>query len=166
MAERRDIVGLPNWSVNSDGIVRHHWKIQPITNQLAGLPTVDLTADYLGPIPSPGCVEDCPRCLWMNDSHMGKNAAPIRFLGDPTGRPAAHKYSTLRLLDEVVLLAFDRPPGNWRTARPYYIDGSPWKAPGVPNCRADNLKWWEDVQAAKDIEFINFKRQQGLRGAA
>src|ERR1700722_11702119 len=50
--ERRKVTGAQGWEVNSQGVAYKHRHIQPITDELAGLPTLDLGKDYKGPIPS------------------------------------------------------------------------------------------------------------------
>ncbi|WP_141120196.1 hypothetical protein [Mycobacterium malmoense] len=61
-ARRVSIPGFPEehgWEANELGIIYRHDHIQPITNLICGLPTVDVGPHYFGPVPRPGDAEDC-----------------------------------------------------------------------------------------------------------
>jgi hypothetical protein len=151
MAKRRVIQGLPEpWKVNSNGVVYHWRKKQPISNLLGYLPTVDLGKEYRGPIPTTGCADDCPLCRW-NTGKGGREAA-------------AHKGgSTLYPLADVVLHAFDGPPDD-RICAPVYLDGKPWKPGNVPNCPIENLRWETLAEAKANTAWLHCQRSMRRHG--
>jgi len=110
--KRKDITGAKNWKISAAGIAYHNEREQPTTYYLAGLPSVDLSPEYGGPIPSAGLH---PRLAKVD--------------------PALHP--TYRLVEEVVAFEFlGRPCSNWpSTMCVVHLDGD------KRNCYASNLRW-------------------------
>jgi hypothetical protein len=111
---RRKISGTYDdcaFKVSSAGVIYRHWYKLPITDELAGLPTIDFGHRYVNREP-------------VGPAYVG----PIPPAGDQT--------DTRRLLDEIVCYEFHGPPPcNYRAARVRHIDGN------TGNCAADNLRW-------------------------
>ena len=119
---RQEIVGARGWEVNSLGHVFKNRRRQPISHNIAGLPTVNLGDDYRGPLRPMGDV-DLWRSDYFEDDYLSEDNP-----GD-------------RLLDEIVTLAFHgKPPCHYRWVRVHHLDGD------EHNCVAANLSWVIDAE--------------------
>jgi hypothetical protein len=135
---RKDITGAPGWEVNAAGIVYRSRHIQPITNCLAGLPSVDLGREYTGPIPSAG--------LFPRGAKVSKELCP-----------------THRLLEEIVAYEFLGRPAHWGK-RVAHLDGDDWNC-AADNLRWISLpRFDEDAELMRSIMLMRRDDRSG-RGA-
>jgi hypothetical protein len=114
---RRDIRGTEGiWRVNAAGSIYKYDRLQPIGEDVPGLPTIDfghryitdtlIVPAYLGPVPSSG-----------------------------------RRTDTCRLLDEIMSFAFHGyPPGGFSSSRVVHLDSDSM------NCAAENLYWEVDCE--------------------
>jgi hypothetical protein len=132
-----------HWQINTAGLFYRKGTKQAITHDYAGLPTIDLGHGYGGPVPKPGCCEECKLCLYQHSS--GAHEAP---------RPYRHEASTKRLVEEVVCFQFHgKPPHGWDASRVHHIDGN------AEHNTPENLTWKTDQEV---LEWRQFVRHKGL----
>lgn len=115
--ERKAITGAKGWQVNAAGIVYRSRHIQPITNVLGGLPSIDLGRMYRSYIPSSG--------LFPYEWKVSRELCPHH-----------------RLLEEIVAYEFHGRP-HWKTQCVHHLDGDDWNC-RADNLRWGPIPEFED----------------------